>query len=76
MCIINDVLAQLDVLVAFSIVSNSAPVPYTRPKIFPKGDPYILVKVSCISLNQSLYYKSTKAVSIDNDHLKYPPDCE
>ncbi|GFN93737.1 DNA mismatch repair protein [Plakobranchus ocellatus] len=38
MCMLNDILAQLDVLVAFSVASASAPIPYTRPKLFSKGE--------------------------------------
>lgn len=37
MSMLNDILAQLDVLVSFAVVSASAPTPFTRPKLFPKG---------------------------------------
>ncbi|CAL1538378.1 unnamed protein product [Lymnaea stagnalis] len=38
MSLMSDILAQLDVLVAFSIASVSAPIPYVRPKLYPKGE--------------------------------------
>lgn len=38
MQIFNDIIAQLDVLVSFAVVAMTAPIPYTRPTITPKGE--------------------------------------
>jgi len=38
MSLLNDILAQLDVLVAFSVASMGAPIPYVRPTLRPRGD--------------------------------------
>ena len=33
----GDIVAQLDVLVSFAVVAMTAPIPYTRPTITPRG---------------------------------------
>lgn len=37
MQIFGDIVAQLDVLVSFAVVAMTAPIPYTRPTITPRG---------------------------------------
>ena len=37
MLLLNDITAQIDVLVGFSCVSANAPIAYTRPMLHEKG---------------------------------------
>jgi len=59
MCLLNDILAQLDVLVAFSVASSAAPIPYVRPTLKPRGDGIMSLKDirhPCLEMQDEVSY--------------------
>ncbi|XP_022245437.1 DNA mismatch repair protein Msh2-like [Limulus polyphemus] len=55
----SDVIAHLDVLVAFSVLAVSAPVPYVRPQLLPKGSGIISLKQArhpCMELQENVSF--------------------
>ncbi|XP_012937980.1 DNA mismatch repair protein Msh2 [Aplysia californica] len=64
MCMLNDIVAQLDVLVSFSIASSGAPIPYVRPKLLPKGDGILRlteIRHPCLEMQDDVSFISNDA---------------
>ena len=55
MSMMSDILAQLDVLVAFSMAASAATIPYVRPTLLRKG-----IEISFILIYKDSYEKYTK----------------
>lgn len=55
---LSELLARLDVLIAFSIASSEAPIPYVRPKIVTQQTELYLEQVRhpCLELQEGLSY--------------------
>ena len=59
MQIMNDVLAQLDVMVSLAHVSTNAPVAYVRPKLHVKGTASVYVHADMHQIIGRGCYSST-----------------
>ncbi|BFZ23354.1 hypothetical protein BsWGS_26393 [Bradybaena similaris] len=65
LCLLNEILAQLDVLVSFSVVSSAAPIPYTRPQLFAKGERVLHlhdIRHPCLEMQDGIAYIPNDAV--------------
>ncbi|KAK0064395.1 DNA mismatch repair protein Msh2 [Biomphalaria pfeifferi] len=59
MSLLSDILAQLDVLVSFAVVSASAPIPYIRPTLHLKGTGRLILQEArhpCLEMQDDVFY--------------------
>ncbi|KAK9685635.1 MSH2 protein, partial [Basidiobolus ranarum] len=57
--VLNGMLAHLDVLVSFAHVSAHAPIPYVKPKLFPKGQGNLTLRNSrhpCLEMQDDVSF--------------------
>ncbi|XP_041352599.1 DNA mismatch repair protein Msh2-like [Gigantopelta aegis] len=69
MLLINDIIAQLDVLVSFAHVSSSAPEPYVRPKLLEMGSGSLMLKEArhpCLEMQDDVSF-IPNSVSFDKN---------
>ncbi|CAG5124986.1 unnamed protein product [Candidula unifasciata] len=65
LCLLSEILAQLDVLVSFSVVSSAAPIPYIRPQLFAKGERVLRLhdaRHPCVEMQDDIAYIPNDAV--------------
>ena len=57
--ILNDVIAQLDVLTSFAVTSVTAPIPYCKPKLLNKEEKILILESArhpCIELQSGVSF--------------------
>lgn len=70
---LSDLIANLDVLLSFSVASTQAPIPYVRPKVNEKGQGSLILKASrhpCLEVQDDVAFIAND-VSLIRDNTEF-----